>query len=94
MVGDIAISSCLSDMTSFATEWQPPEAALEACLPRKATATCGKCPCLSNNISPNIVLTPLEKVLKKTVQNIFRFSNIFVWEAVYRPNNCAMSEPP
>jgi hypothetical protein len=42
MLGDIAI--CLSDMTSFATEWQPSEAALEACLPRKETATCGRCP--------------------------------------------------
>ena len=42
MLGDIAI--CLSDTTSFATEWQPSEAALEACLPRKETATCGRCP--------------------------------------------------
>ena len=42
VLGDIAI--CLSDMTSFATEWQPSEAALEACLPRKETATCGRCP--------------------------------------------------
>ncbi len=41
VLGDIAI--CLSDITSFATEWQPSEAALEAFLPtrRKATATCG-----------------------------------------------------
>ncbi len=38
VVGDIAI--CLSDMTSFATEWQPSEAALDACLPRKEMATC------------------------------------------------------
>ena len=46
MLDDIAI--CLSDMTSFATEWQPSEAALEACLPRKETATNGRCPYCSS----------------------------------------------
>ena len=40
------IAFCLSDMTSFATEWRPSEAALEACRPRAACGSMQQVPVL------------------------------------------------